>query len=266
MNWQYALIGIAILLIIWHIPQPSNDRNWHPDQEVLAYAVLDGNLAHVYNVRNITYRGVNDYDVHYYDRTYNLNKLAQAYYAVIPFGKQPGAAHTILSFEFTDGKYLALSVEIRKEANETYSALKGLFKQYELMYVLADEQDVIKLRTNHRKNDVFLYPSTASKEKIRAVFIDILERVNKLKAQPEFYNTFFNSCTQNLAEHVNHITPHRIPLDIRIYLPAYSDTLAYELGLINNSIPFQELREQHYITKRAQAIGDDPNFSELIRQ
>lgn len=186
-------------------------------------------------------------------------------YIVEPF-EGIGAAHTFLSFGFNDGNFVAISVEIRKEKGETFSPLKGLLRSYELMYVIADEQDVIKLRTNYRKDSVYLYPVQTSRENMRALFVDMLNRANSLRDTPEFYNTLTNTCTTNIARHINMISPHKIPWDLRLLLPKNSDALAYELGFINNSIPLEDLRKKHLINEKALLYDNDYNFSALIRQ
>src|SRR5690606_8504462 len=123
-------------------------------------------------IRNIEYRSVSDYDIRYYDKTFDLGTIESLWYVVEPFkGQNPGAAHTFLSFGFEGGDYVAISAEIRKEKGEMFSALKGLMRQYEIVYVIADERDVIKLRSNHRKDDVFLYPIAMEKEDIRELFV-----------------------------------------------------------------------------------------------
>jgi len=134
------------------------------------------------------------------------------------------------------------------------------------MYVVADERDVVKLRTNYRKDDVYLYPVNTSQEKMRQLFVDMLTRMNDLKEHPEFYNTLTNTCTTNIADHVNAITPSRIPWDLRLLFPENSDELAYELGLLDNSIPLEELRKQHHINETAAKYADSADFSKRIRQ
>lgn len=163
------------------------------------------------------------------------------------------------------GEYVAISVEIRKEKGESFSPIKGLFRQYEIVYVVADESDVIKLRTNYRKDDVFLYPVQTSKENMQKLFVSILERANKLAVEPEFYNTLTNTCTTNLVSHVNEIVPGRVPFSYKILMPAYSDELAQNIGLVDSSIPIEELRAKYHINNNAMTYADDPLFSQKIR-
>jgi hypothetical protein len=171
---------------------PSLTRNWTADQKVLATSKIDGDTVSISNIRNINYRSTTDYDVRYYDKTFDLNKLESVWYMVEPFSGF-GAAHTLLSFGFGGNDYVAISVEIRKEEGEAFSALKGFLRQYELVYVIADERDVIKLRSNYRKDKVFLYPVNTTKENMRKLFLSMLARANKLATEPEFYNTTTNT-------------------------------------------------------------------------
>jgi len=263
------LLAAVILLLLFGLchfsKTASNDREWSLDQQVLPYADFNGDKVTVFNVRNFSYQSTQEYTPAYYDKMFSLNELTSVDYIVEPFGSI-GAAHTFVSFGFSTGDYLAISVEIRKEVGESFSPLKGILRNYELMYVVADERDVVKLRTSYRKNDVYLYPVNTSKENMRELFISMLQRANKLKQQPEFYNTLTNNCTTNIANHINNISPSRVPWDLRLLLPENSDELAYELGLLDKSIPLEELRKQHLINEKAEKYADSVGFSKLIRQ
>lgn len=261
---RLLLLIVVVLLVVYFAQQPKNDREWTEDQRLLPQAEITGDSVTLKNVRNFVYRSTKDYDIEYYDKTYDLNALETVDYIVVPFGGI-GAAHTFLSFGFSTGDYVSVSVEIRKEEGEFYTPLRGFFRNYEIMYVVADERDVIKLRTNFRENDVYLYPIKTDTEKVRELFLDVFERVNELVEEPEFYNTLTNSCTSNVAQHVNKISPNRIPFDLRLILPKNSDMLAYELGLIDTELPVEQLRDGHNITPIAQEHGDSEEFSLRIR-
>lgn len=251
----------------WAALQPSNDRDWTADNAVLPWAEVRGDSVRVHNVRNALHLGPDSVVVRHEDRAYDLRELVRAWYLVEPFEKDwRGPAHTLASFEFANGEFLAVSVEVRKEKGETYSLLKGLLKRFEITYVVADERDAIGVRTNVRKDDVYLYPIRAPREKVRAMLLDMLARANELREEPEFYNTLTNTCTTNLAEHVNRVTPRRVPLSWRVALPGYSDRLAYDLGLIDTGLPFDAARERFFITDKAQRSADAPDFSARIRQ
>lgn len=264
-----AIIGLSIALsytLFVIVLQPSNDRDWSVDQAILPEASFDGNLVTIKNIRNFTYQSTTDYTPGYYDKTFDLEKLSSVDYIVEPFSTGGNLAHTFLSFGFEDGEYASISVEIRKEKGESFSPLKGLLRQYELMYVIADERDVVKLRSNHRKDKVYVYPIKASKEGMRDLFVDMLARAEKLRAEPEFYNTLTNTCTTNIVRHVRTVTDARIPLNLTILVPGQSDHFAYDLGLIDTDLSFAEARERFLINDRAEKYADDPEFSKRIRE
>ncbi len=251
------------------ISPPSNARDWSPDQAVLAYAEINGDIAHVYNVRNCTYLDKDTYVVNYYDKTFDLSRLRGVDFFVVPFRGMPGLAHTMISFDFGEEEHLAVSVEIRRERGEQYDLLKSMLNQYELMYVVADERDVVKLRTNYRGDDVYLYRARATPEQARMLFVDVMERVNKLASHPEYYNVFTNNCTTNLVNHINRVAPGKVPYrpySPKILLTGHSDRLAYDLGLLDTSLPFEEARRRAKISDRARFYATAADFSDRIRR
>lgn len=263
---KIILLIFVVLCSAWYFSRtPSADRDWALDQNILPYAEFNGDIVRVSNIRNFSYQSVDKYTPAYYDKTFDLSTLQSIDYIVEPFGNM-GAAHTFLSFGFSTGDYVAISVEIRKEVGELFSPLKGLLRSYELMYVVADERDVITLRTNYRKHTVYLYPVMTTTENMQTLFVDMLRRANRLREKPEFYNTLTSTCTTNIASHINNIMPGRIPWDPRLLLPENSDALAYELGLIDNSVTLDELRVQNKINSKAELYAKSPDFSRLIRE
>jgi hypothetical protein len=246
--------------------RPSNDHDWTPEQTVLAYADIEGNRATVHNIRDCRWRTLDDFTLAHYDKTFDLDKLTSVDFIVVPFNEMPSIGHTMLSFGFNDEDYLAVSIEIRKERGESYSALKGFFQQYGLMYVVASERDVIQRRVNCDLSDVYLYHSTATPEQARKLFLDVMQRTNKLLREPEFYDTLTNNCTTNIRNHINHLKPNEIPYDYRVLLPGYSDRLAYDLGLIERRGSYEETRLRAKVNYQAYLHRDDPDFSEKIRR
>ena len=255
---------LAPFVYVWVVERPSNHRDWSEDQRILPKARFDGERVTIENVRNFVYRSESEYEPRYETRTYDLDRLDSVWFIVERFGK-PAIAHTLLSFGFGD-EFVAISVEIRKERGESYSPLKGLLRNYELMYVVADERDAIGLRTHHRRDVVYLYPVKTSRERMRATFVDMLSRANKLAAEPEFYNTLTSTCTTNIVRHVNTISPRRVPFSHRVLLPAWSDRLAYDLGLIPNDEPFHIVQAAHRVDQIAQSAPIDDDFSIRIRR
>ncbi|MDD5055091.1 MAG: DUF4105 domain-containing protein [Candidatus Peribacteraceae bacterium] len=264
---KYVFLGFVLILLgIWMVILPSNDRNWSADQAILPYAEINGNSVLIRHVRSNRYRSTTDYDVKHEDRTYNLSQIESVWFIVEPFSSGKGVAHTFLSFGFENGDYVGISIEIRKEKGEKFSWYGGLFKRFELTYVAGDERDLIGLRANMRKDDVYLYRGNAPKEKIRALFLSMLDRMNKLHGRPEFYNTLTNTCTTIFVRHIGTISETDIPWNLSVLLPATSDKLAYDLGLLDTSIPFEELKAQSRINDLAAKYADDPAFSQMIRR
>lgn len=257
------VLGIFVfVLFIWFFVQPSNGRDWNVDQRVLPYIEFEGEGVSVYNIRNFSYSSVDDYVVQYYDRTFDLGGLDSVDYIVEPFGEFSGAAHTFFSFGFNSGEHLAISVEIRKEVGEEFSPWKGLVRQYEIMYVIGDENDLVKLRSNYRNDSVYLYPVNTTQDKMRKLFVGMLKKANELRDEPEFYNTLTTTCTTEIVRHVNGITEGRVPFSYKVLMPGYSDSLAYDLGLIERMGSFEETREGALINGK---VGGEGDFSEMIR-
>ena len=262
-----AVAGMAAvaLLTVLADREPSNDRTWAPDQRALPVASFAGDSVVIANVRNNVYRSVSDYDVRLEERRYDLRGLESVWFIVEPFGDVKGPAHTFVSFGFDDGQYVAVSVEIRKEDGESFSPLQGVLRRYELMYVVGDERDLIGLRANHRRDEVFLYRAATTPEKGRRLFTSMLRRANQLAEQPEFYNTLTSTCTTNIVRHVNEITPKRVPFSHRTLLNAYADELEYEIGMLDTTVAFETLRARARINDRARRYADSPAFSRMIR-
>ena len=246
--------------------RPSNERDWTPEQAVLPYAEHLGNEMRVHNIRYCKYNSDEDVKVEHYDKTFDLDRIKSVDFLICPIPGIPGVAHTMLSFGFEDDQYLGVSVEIRKEKGESYDPIKGFLRQYEIMYVLADERDLIQLRTNHWQNEVFVYRTRATPEAARDLLVDIMHRVNKLRVAPEYYDTLTNNCTTNIARHVNRLFPNRIPLDYRVLLAGYSDRMAFDLGLLDTDTTFEATKAQAEVNYLAYLYRNDADFSTKIRR
>ena len=257
------LIGIIIFLLLTN---PSLSREWSPDQAVMPEVeFLDNDHVRIRNIRNIRYRTTRDYDLDYYDRIIDPTTLDSAWLAISPFAHF-GIAHAFLSFGFNDGTYLAVSIEIRRKRGKSFDPLKAFMRQFEIMYVLADERDVIGVRTNCIGYTVRLFPIQSEPHRMQAVFLDILKRADKLGREPEFYNTIWNNCTTNIIGHTRRFSEKPIPVwSYRYLLPESLDKIAYRLAMIDTHLPFEAAREHFDITKAAQAAGDAEDFSRAIR-
>ncbi len=261
------IVFIACIFIFIYVSvRPTNTANWSPDQQVLQSAEINSNLVTIHNVRNFRYTSENDYTPAYYDKTYDVSKIKSVDYIVEPFGDFSGAAHTFLSFGFNDNTYVAISVEIRKKKGQTFSPWLTFLKQYELMYVVADEQDVVKLRTNYRKDNVYMYPTRIDQAHAQKLFLSMIQRVNELHDKPEFYNLLTNTCTTNIVRHVNEISETKVPFSYRVFMPGYSDKLAYDLGLLDTTLPYDQIRKAYQINDKAMKYATSSYFSIKIRE
>lgn len=252
------------------------DREWAPDLVRASYATFAGPLVTVHDVRDFRYRSTSDFDPHWYDATYDTRDLLTGYFVVEPFSGFYGAAHTFVSFRFRpraapiDGsrdRFLAVSVETRRERGEHFSVLRGLLKGYELAYVAGDERDLIDLRVRFRHDDVYVYPVAATHERLVAYFLDIVRRMTALRGRPEYYDALRSNCTTNLASHLERITDVDVPrLDRRLLLPADSDSLALELGLIDATGDLASLRRRFRVPPEvADEVAGRAGYSQRIR-
>jgi hypothetical protein len=259
----YAIVFGVVLGWWWLIPA-SNDRDWHQDVATLPSAEITGNIITIHNIRNFDYSSTTDYAIAHYDKTVNLDQLETVDLFLVYWGPRL-IAHTIMSFGFADGTYIAISIETRKEKGEEYSAIKGFFKQYELTYVVADERDVVRLRSNYRNEDVYLYRLQVDKELARAVFIDYFNFINRLAEEPAWYNALTMNCTTAIRGHSKPYSPDSA-FDWRRLANGRIDEMMYERGTITSDLSFDEHRKQSLINEHAQTHDQDPGFSQRIRE
>jgi hypothetical protein len=266
--WWRAVAAVfapfAIVLAWWLTLAPSNERDWREDVARVPTATIDGSMLTVRNVRNFTYRSDQDFTERWETRTYDLDTLVGVD-LFISFWGPTLYGHTIASWAFADGRHLAVSIETRKEKGEEYSALKGFFRQYELYYVIADERDVIGLRTNHLGETVQLYPTLGSADKGRKLLLDYVKEINAIAEQPRWYNALTHNCTTTIWHHTKAVGTGS-PLDWRLLANGYLVDLAYERGTVNTSIGLDELKRRSDITARARSAGDLEGFSKAIRE
>lgn len=258
------LVGFAVLLLWWFSIPPSNDRNWQVDVARVPTAELHGDELTIRNLRNFDYRSETDFIPHWEERRFDLSRLVGVDLFMSYWGPTL-IAHTIMSWEFEDGEHLAVSIETRKEEGESYSALRGFFRQYELYYVFADERDLIGLRTNHRGETVYLYRLPASPERARELLLIYVARINELAQSPDWYNALTHNCTTSIRVHAAQGGVW-LPMDWRFLLNGFLYEYLYEQGRINRSLPLSEIRRRSDITAKARAAGSGSDFSRRIRQ
>jgi hypothetical protein len=259
-----GVAGILALMVVWWLAiPPRNDRAWLPDVARLATTSQTGSLLTVRNLRNFDYRSETDFDQRWETRTYDLDRLRGIDLFIVYWGSDL-IAHTIASWEFDGGDHLAISIETRKERGESYSALRGFFRQFELYYVVADERDVIGVRAAHRGEQVFLHRIRLPAERARALLLAYMREINRLAGEPAWYNALTHNCTTTIRYHAEQVAASGA-WSWKILANGHLDELWYERGTIDNRLPFAELRRRSDITERAKAAAGAADFSRRIR-
>lgn len=265
-----ALFALACLApaVVWTSLKPSNDRDWQAEVAVLPFATIDGDRVTVHNVRNFDYRTETDVTPAYEDRQVDLRDL-EFVDVVTSYWMGPAIAHVFLSFGFKDQPPIAISIEARKSKDEGYSTLMGFFRQYELVYVVADERDVIRVRTNYRRDppeDVYVYRATGTPEMGRRLFLQYLREINSLHERPRFYNALTTNCTTAIWTNT-HVNEQPVPLDWRVLASGYLPDYLYEQGrLQTHGLSFDELHRRAHVNARARLADRDPDFWRRIRE
>ncbi|UHD18037.1 Lnb N-terminal periplasmic domain-containing protein [Thiocapsa bogorovii] len=266
--WRRAVVAVfvpfAIVLGWWLTLAPSNQRDWQPDVARLPTATVDGSILTLHNVRNFAYRGDQAFTERWETRTYDLDTLV-GFDLFISFWGPTAYGHTIASWEFADGRQLAVSIETRKEIGEEYSALRGFFRQYELYYVVADERDVIGVRANQRGETVYLYRLGGAPSTARALLLDYVKEINAISERPRWYNALTHNCTTTIWHHTKAIGIGPT-IDWRLLANGYVVDLAYDRGTVDTGLGLDELKRRSDITARARTTGDPEAFSRAIRE
>jgi hypothetical protein len=261
-----SILGCFALVTLWWLTlKPTNNRKWQPDVARTAWAEINGDVVTVHNVRDCDYRTGNDYTVHWETHTVQLSQITGMDIAITYWGS-PWMAHPIVSFRFADAPPLCFSIETRKAIGQEYSAIRGLYRQYTLIYVVADERDPIRVRTNYRHGeDVYLYRTLASPEQARDRFLEYIRTVNALHVHPRWYNAVTTNCTTSIR--TQRPTSRRTPWDWRLLVNGKGDELLYERHWIaSDNLPFAELKRRSWINDRARAADKDPDFWRRIRE
>jgi len=265
--FRRGLAGFALVfagvLVWWLCIPPSGDRDWQDDVARSPRVEVDGDTLVVTDVRHFVWRADDDYDVAWETRTYDLDQVVGLDLFLCYWGPRD-IAHTILSWEFADGRHLAISIETRKERGEEYSAILGFFRQFELYYVVADERDVVGVRAGPRGEDVYLYRLRTPPERSRGLLLEYLAEVDALAGHPQWYNAFTANCTTQIFRHVRRLMG-TIPWDWRMLVNGYLDEMLQEEGVINTTMPIDELRAASHVSEEARAAGQSDDFSERLR-
>jgi Domain of unknown function (DUF4105) len=261
----FAIFAALFLAVVawWIFIPPSHDRPWRPDVAVMPRVTVDGDRVRISGLRNFDYRSVNDFTVRYEDREVQLSHLKGLDFFV-SYWSEGVVGHTFLSFIFDNAPPLSISIETRPEVGEGFDPIASLFKQFELIYVVGDERDLVRVRTNYRKETVYLYRLNTAPADARRLLMVYLERINELADRPEFYHLLSNSCTINIIRYAN-AAGREGRFDIRHLLNGLIDSYLYHSGRVDTTLPFEELRRRSQINEAAQKADGAPDFSDRIR-
>jgi hypothetical protein len=269
--WRGRLAGGALsfavafaALLIWCLQiAPSNNRLWADDVAQVTTGVVEGDRVTLHNVRNFDWRTKTDYTQRWETRTYDLRHL-NSLDMILSYWSMPAIAHVLISFGFDDGEHVVFSVEIRREKTESFSEIGGFFKEFELSVIACDERDVIRVRTNVRGEDDYLYRIRMPVDEIRSLFLAYVSQANDVARKPRFYNTITANCTTIIYHMAKRIVGH-LPLDYRVLLSGYLPGYVYKVGGLDTRYPLEELRTLGRITERAKESDRRPSFSADIR-
>jgi hypothetical protein len=259
------VFGVFAVVVCWWLTlEPSNDGAWQPDVAQTAWADIDGDEVTIHNVRDCEYRTETDFTPRWETRTVRLSHLTNMDVAINYWGS-PWISHPIVSFQFSDALPLCFSIETRKTIGQSYSTVQGFYRRYTLIYIIADERDCIRLRSNYRHEDVYLYRTLASPDQARQRFLEYINTVNALHEHARWYNAVTSNCTTSIR--AQRAVNKRAPWDWRILLNGKADEMLYEDHVIaTGGLPFAELKQRSHINKRANIADQDPDFSSAIRE
>ena len=260
-----ALFIVLFLCVVawWISISPSHDREWRPEVAVMPRAFIDGDRVRITGVRNFDYRSRDDFDAHYEERIVQLSHLTGLDFFV-SYWSEGFVAHTFVSFIFDNAPPLSISIETRPEVGEGFDPVASLFKQFELIYVVGDERDLVRVRTSYRGESVYLYRLNSSPDNVRRLLMIYLARINELADKPEWYHLLTNSCTINIVRYAN-AAGRAGRFNIRHLLNGLIDSYLYHSGRVDTTLPFDELRGRSLINAAAQAADDAADFSDRIR-
>ncbi len=260
-------LAASMLLLQQSLKKVPTTGDWKDTLKVLSTADFKGDLVTVHNIRNFQYdENENVTHADYYDKTYDLSKIKKVWFVTEPFTPGSTFSHTFMSFQFTNNSYLAITIEARLRKDQSYSLVTGTLHTFPLMYIAADERDVVYLRANTRKEEVYIYPLKANPSDARLLLVDMLNRMNDITVHPTWYNSFYANCTSSIAHHVNKIFPGILPtIDWQVILTSYADKLALDKGLLDTDLPIEQARKQFYVTDVSRKIGRVDDYSEQIR-
>jgi hypothetical protein len=262
-----AVLLAFVAVLTWFLSiTPTNDRPWRTEVAVMPWSEIHGDEVTVHSVRNFDYRTPDDFDVRYEDKRFDMAKLQATDIYFSYWDGNRSVAHTMFSWDFGGADVLCLSVEIRREIGQPDDTLAGIYKQFEILYILADERDVVRLRTNYRREEVYLFRTLLTPDESRQFLREVLRAVNDLRDHPQFYRTLGNNCTTSVVSLVDTIWPGRIPFSKKILMNGMAPEIAYAKRFTATDLPFETWKSRGHIDDAARAAEQDPLFSRRIRE
>jgi len=261
-----AVFALAhgLLLIWWRSLRPSNDRDWSDDVAQTVGGKIEGNLVTLDKVRDFLWRSNTDYTPRWVTRAYDLSRL-RSLDMIVSYWARPSIAHMLISFGFGENDYVVFSVEIRRQKDQTFSEIGGFFKEFELVVIAAEERDIVRLRTNVRREDTYLFRMRFEPEVMRALFLAYVAEANALVREPRFYHTITANCTTVLYRMLKRIV-RRLPFSYRVLLSGYMPEYFYGIGYLDRRYPLEQLRTFGYVSERGRNADQSPTYSADIRR
>ena len=276
MAWWYWLLIILFVFLIslpismWYIKvaprKPTNEGDWVSDNAKVSTITVEDRVIKIKNVRDFTWRTSKDHDIKWNEETYKLDDLIGLYYIIEHIHKFRALAHTMLTFEFKNDRFLTCSFEVRRKKGQRFHPWTGLWRSFTLIQIWATERDLLWLRTNLRKNETYLFPCATLPEKREAMLLQLCDRSNQLAETPEFYHTLVKSCSTSLIREANIVTPGKIPFSMGEVMPGYSVKPAIKFGVIQDLGGYKKTREMSRVDKLASELNSQEDYSKMIRK
>lgn len=261
----FALALCLLYLLLLTLFRPSHNRNWELGHEALPQITYSQNNVSIENYRDFDWTTKSNAEINYLTKNFNLDEMTGVDVFISHFSDFEGLAHIFLSFRFRNNENVVISLETRRETDEEFSPLLGVLRQFEIIYVVGSEEDIVGVRTGHRNERVYLYPTKATPDQARELFSLMAEKINSIHKKPQIYNTLTHNCTNELTRPVETMSDVNFPLTWKTVLPGYFDEVLYELGLIAGKGQFSEIKDEHLI-KNSQVDVSNPTYSQDLRQ
>jgi len=258
------VLAYGLLLVWWRSLRPSNHRDWTGDVAQTVGGKIDGNVVTLDKVRDFLWRSNDDYTPRWITQSYDLARL-RSLDMIVSSWALPSIAHMLISFGFGENEYVVFSVEIRRQKDQVFSEIGGFFKEFELVVIAAQERDIVRLRTNVRREETYLFRMSFEPAVMRALFLAYVAEANALVREPRFYHTITRNCTTVLYRMLKRIV-RRLPFSYRVLLSGYMPEYFYGIGYLDQRHPLEELRAFGYVSERGRIADQSPTYSADIRR